>query len=166
MQPLILLAIVAVGAVALGSGFLFPTFNVNVQNVGVGDADLASPIAGTGIVDVDLDVTALDVGDHYNNQVTDCSWHVGTDDLNHPQTDDISKVICKITGVNAQGQPNHIAIGECFQTYGVFSNVQEYPFSQDQHCTPVEAYPGSLLIDNVGDVRIVILGENPTYPQD
>src|SRR3990172_523728 len=125
MQPIILLAIVAVGAVALGTGFLFPTFQINVQNVGVGDADLASPICPSCIVDVDIDIDATpnDAGteiltdDYFDNKVTECSWHIGVNDLAVGETD-ITEVICKITGVDGQGVPNGVAIAECNEYYG------------------------------------------------
>src|SRR3990172_3748910 len=126
MQPIILLGIVAVGAVALGSGFLFPTFNINVKNVGVGDADLSSPIdPDEGLVDVDIGIDPelndngtpeLLTDDYFDNKVDECSWHIGLDDLAFGETD-ITEVICKITGVDAQGIPNGVAIAECNEYY-------------------------------------------------
>ena len=181
MQPIILLAIVAVGAIALGSGFLFPTFDINVQNVGVGDADLASPIdPEEGVVDVDIDIDAtfndnatpeLLTDDYFDNKVTECSWHIGVNDLAVGETD-ITEVICKITGVDGQGVPNGVAIAECNEYYGPTFDTNpgptfgdalvDYPFSEHEFCEPDEAYDGALLIDNVGDVRIVVRGDNPT----
>ena len=168
MQPIILLAIVAVGAVAISSGFLAPEIeNIIVQNIGVGDADLATPV---DTVRVDLDVAPIinlgadlqDPNDNYfDNKVVECSWHIGTEDLVGDETD-INEVICKITDIDNN------AIAECSTTYTpTFNPITgaaniDYPFSSHEFCFPVEAYDGALLIDNVGDVRIVVRGDNPT----
>ena len=209
MQPIILLGIIAVGAAALGTGFLAPQIGmVWVQTIGVGDADLFTPVDH---VAVDLDVAAIEnlgangiqdvngclpnttgptaCDDTFDNKVVECSWHIGTDDLAintmgtpDPSDDktevDIEEVICKITGMNAQGVPNHLAIAECSKLYpSLVDDVpttplvleSDYPFSSHQACHVgdtvgplVEAFPGALLIDNVGDVRIVVRGANPT----
>ncbi|MGI0056837.1 MAG: hypothetical protein ACREAK_05630 [Nitrosarchaeum sp.] len=161
MQPIILLAIVAVGAIAIGSGFLAPQIgNIIVQNIGVGDADLATPV---DTVRVDLDVAPiLNINDpntpfdnYFDNKVVECSWHIGIEDLVNDETD-INEVICKITDADNN------AIAECNVIYPTTIDT-DYPFSQHQFCNNlVEAYPGALLIDNVEDVRIVVRGDNPT----
>ena len=184
MQPIILLGIIAVGAAALGTGFLAPEIaNVWVQNIGVGDADLFTPV---NHVAVDLDVAPIInqgpnptilTDNYFDNKVVECSWHIGIDDLatndmgtpDDPTDDmtetDIEEVICKITDANDN------AIAECSKLYpDTPANEPDYPFSQHQACNEqngnplVEAYPGALLIDNVEDVRIVVRGSNPTLP--
>jgi len=170
MQPLILLAIVAVGAVALGTGFLAPIIpNMTVQNIGVGDKDLLTPLSNVKVdldveatlVNPDADTTNLPGDEFYKNAITECSWHIGLGDLANGETD-IEEVICKITGEATNDQDN-VAIGECNKEYPESgAGEPDYPFSSHEFCTPVEAYPGAMDIDNVGDVRIVVRGSNPT----
>ena len=177
MQPIILLGIVAAGAIAMSSGFLAPAIeNIWVQSLGVGAADLASPVDHVA-VDLDVGPSLVDpdasiVGDEYfKNAVLSCSWHIGTDDLavvmdpdGQPNSgdeileEDINEVICKITDADSK------AIAECGITYPSTLGI-DYPFSQHQECVPDEAFPGALDIDNVEDVRIVVRGANPTEGQ-
>jgi len=208
MQPIILLGIIAAGAAALGTGFLAPQIDmIWVQTIGVGDADLFTPV---NHVAVDLDVNAVEnlglngiqdingcipnttgpnaCDDTFDNKFVECSWHIGVNDLaintmgtTNPADDmqetDIQEVICKLTGMDAQGNPNHLAVAECNKNYP--SNIDDnpttpelesdYPFSGHEFCTLTaadEAFPGALLIDNVGDVRIVVRGANPTIFED
>lgn len=167
MQPIILLGIVAAGAIAMSSGFLAPEIaNVWVQNLGVGNADLDTPVDHVA-VDLDVGPTLVDPdeipnnGDEFwKNAVNECSWHIGIDDLNTdgamPETD-IEEVICKITDIADN------AIAECGMEYPETDAAEpDYPFSEHQECVPNEAYDGALELDNVHDVRVVVRGANPT----
>src|SRR3972149_7247105 len=87
MKPIILLGIMAVIGIFASTGFLAPEIaNVWVQNIGVGDADLFTPVDH---VAVDLDVAPIiNIGNpsipndnYFDNKVVECSWHIGVDDL-------------------------------------------------------------------------------------
>jgi len=165
MQPIIILGIIAVIGIFAGTGFLAPAIDmVWVQTIGVGDADLESPLHHAG---VDLDIAAFPgVGPNgqpiFKNKFVSCSFHAGTQDFNTLQN--LDKVICKLTDINnkviaeqfIQFCPDPVPIGGC----GVLPTWT--PSTQYIISPLVEAYPGALNIDNVEDVRLVVLGDDPT----
>ena len=58
MQPILIVALIGVAAAATGVGFLNSnTIMLNVQTLGVGEQDLASPISAANI---DLSVEAIE----------------------------------------------------------------------------------------------------------
>jgi len=158
MKPIILLGIVAIGAIALGTGFLAPIIpNVTLQNLGVGDKDLETPINNAG-VDLDIQAVLVDDGNGgalYKNKFFSCSFHSGDSPLSGP----LDAVICKLT--NSEG----LAVGEGRINFCDDLNIcPQGPYipSKQYIIAPLsEAYPGALNLDNVNDVKIVVLGNNP-----
>ena len=156
MKPIILLGILAAAVITLSSGYLFPTFQVNVQNLGVGDANLASPIENAG-VDLNIEAISYGVGKEtiFKNKITSCSFHTG----DAPEFG-LSAVICKITNQNneaiAEARLNFCDGDLLACPYGHFEPSMHYDITNLQ-----EAYPGALNMDNAYDIRIVVLGANP-----
>ena len=121
MQPIILLG-VAVAAVALvGTGFLatpWNQFELFVQQLGWGEADLDSPIS-SATVDLEIKKIVNDAGttgdtsdDFYDNVISDCSFHSATSiaGTTAPGARD-GKIICKILNENDEAfAEGHIPI--------------------------------------------------------
>ena len=149
MQPVVMLVILVVAAAAMGAGFLNNAISLNVQQLGVGEKDLESPVSSASVDlklqrnDVFLPGTTKRIG--FENVIKACSFHsvdpmVGT-----------STVICKLT--NKDG----LVIAE-----GSIS-LTDYPGSITQTIDITDkAFPGANDVRNVHDVTIVILGQDPT----
>ena len=114
MQPIILLG-VAVAAVALvGTGFLaqpWNQFELFVQQLGWGEADLDSPIS-SATVDLEIKKILSEDGTFYENVISDCSFHSATSiaGVTGPGARD-GTIICKILDANNNAfAEGHIAI--------------------------------------------------------
>ena len=103
MQPIILLG-VAVAAVALVStGFLadpWNQFELFVQQLGWGEADLDSPIS-SATVDLEIKKILSEDGTFYENVISDCSFH-SADSISAATGSGArdGKIICKILDEN------------------------------------------------------------------
>ena len=151
MQPIIMLALVGVAAMAMSMGFLTNTFVLNVQTLGVAEEDLISPIK---TANVDLELTRLTAGPdgdatrtHYHNVIHQCSFHTFT------TLGTGSTIICKLTDLD----DDVIAEGKVVlaRTLTGSSNYMLIPISQ-------QAYPFSHDVQKVHDVKIVVLGPRPS----
>jgi len=155
MQPIIWIGLVGVAAVAMGSGFLFQgqEIMINLQKLGVGEADIESPISDAF---VDLSVTHIDgVGriqqSIFKNIVNKCSFHYNEEtDFDGLGGGKNTKVECKLTDhdgdVIAEGT---IAGGP----NGLASSVT--------HQIPITTFIGGrtfVLVEDVRDVTLVALG--------
>jgi len=89
MKPIILLAVMAIAGTGLGVGFLGNTINLDVQLLGVGETDLASPIEDATIK-FNVDQITGNQG-HFKNVILEC--FVESPDLIVKD----SKVFCKLT---------------------------------------------------------------------
>ena len=143
-------ALVGVAAMAMSMGFLSNTFFLNVQTLGVAETDLKSPIK-TANVDLEIGKHASGPdGDstnaHYHNTIDACSFHspttLGTG----------STIICKLTDIDN----DVIAEGKTvlIRTY---TGSNPYFFVDIQQT----AFPWSNDVQNVHDVKIVVLGPKP-----
>ena len=153
MQPLILIAIVAVAAIGMSSGFLFgnTTFSLIAQDLGAKETDLKSPI-NTARVDFRI-VTVRIAGDQnsnnpvaYANVIDACSFH---SDSNIPRG---GQITCKLTHNNnivAEGTLKLLDAGYTHSTQ-IYIPIQHV------------AYPLANDVQNINDVKIIVLGENPT----
>lgn len=146
MQPILMLAILGVGATAVGAGFLSNVITLNVQQLGVGQADLTSPL-DTANIDLEVHPVQVQGQDFFKNVVDVCSFH-SADEI--PQAGPDMTVICKLTGADG----NVIAEGSTLITYQPSETfkIQITEF----------AFLGSNQVQNVHDVTIVALGHNPT----
>lgn len=88
MQPLILLGLVGVAAVALGAGSLTNVIDLTVQEFGVGDKTIDSP---TDSASVDFHIDQVKTNGVFYNVVDLCTI-VAADDLGQG-----SLVFCKLT---------------------------------------------------------------------
>ena len=97
MQPLIVLAIVAVGAGAMSMGFLTNVIDLSmVQQFGVGAATIETPITNAYVDFVITPVPAVNGGVAvFKNVITKCNIQSSGDLLMG------SKVICKLTDINS-----------------------------------------------------------------
>ena len=149
MKPIILLGIVAVAAIGMSSGFLFgnTTFSLIAQDLGAKETDLKSPI---DTARVDFVISRIDgftaSGPVYKNHITKCSFH-SDDDI--PRS---GQITCKLTHNN-----NIVAEGTLkLMKTGYTHSTQTY--------IPIQhvAYENANDVQNINDVKIIVLGNNPT----
>src|SRR3990172_5872588 len=144
MQPIIMLALVGVAAMAMSMRFLTNTFVLNVQTLGVAEEDLISPIK---TANVDLELTRLVAGPdgdstrtHYHNVIHQCSFHTFT------TLGTCSTIICKLTDLD----DDVIAEGKVVL-------ARTLTGSSDYMFIPIDnlAYPNANDVQKVHDVKIV-----------
>ena len=77
MKPLVILAIAAVAVGAMGTGFLSNSNGINlwIQQFGVGDGDIMSPVTHAT---VDFVLDTITEGDFFKNIVDECVLTFGT----------------------------------------------------------------------------------------
>jgi len=147
MQPILWVALIGVAAAATGVGFLNTNIMLNVQNFGVGEATLETPISDANI---DLSVSRVDGIDAlgrtiFKNIVSACSFHYPEGDSGPGLTNVNSKVICKLTDKDG----NVVAEGE---------KIQAFFASQTESIKITElAYDGANFVQNVEDITVVAL---------
>jgi len=112
MQPIILLAIVGIAGGAMSIGFLGNTIELNVQQLGVGDATLQTAITQADI-DFFIDRVSGQVGTttETHNVIAKCLVRPGQD------IPAMSHVFCKLTDVNG----NVVAEGRTWNDNTVFA---------------------------------------------
>ncbi len=143
-------ALVGVAAMAMSMGFLSNTFFLNVQTLGVAETDLRSPIK---TANVDLEIVkhpsgpdADSTNNHYHNVIDFCSFHTPTN-LGKGST-----IICKLTDADddviAEGKTVLQRAYTGSNPYFLVKIVQT-------------AFPWSNDVQNVHDVKIVVLGPKP-----
>ena len=106
MQPILVIAALAVGAGLLSTGFLATnTIQIWTQDTGFGEADIETPIKHANIdfvvdkIEVDLDTSV--VGDeYYKNNIVACSFHTFED------IEDGVEVVCKLQAWDYESQTN------------------------------------------------------------
>ncbi len=103
MQPIILLAIVGIAGGAMSIGFLGNTINLDVQQLGVGDATLQTPITQANIeFTIDRQSGLINGVTETHNVISEC--HI----VANAQIAANSNVFCKLTDENgnvvAEGQ--------------------------------------------------------------
>ena len=176
MKPIIPIAIAVIGIFTLISSgsLLADTVDVWIQGVGLGSAVATDPVEHVS-VDWKITPTIMGTGQDaiYKNKFTSCSFHIAeadilNQDMDPTDVDGVEKVICKIT------DNNHKVIGEGSKTFlnggkiscsspGVATDLDHFCPSQQYFITQLdEAYTNALLMQNVFDVTIVVIGENPT----
>lgn len=142
MQPLILLAIVGVAAVALGAGSLTNVINLTVQDFGVGDATINTP------------ATAADVNFHIGQLLTHTVLYNVVDECTIAANDYLatdSTVFCKLTDANGNiAAEGHKVLGAAVST-GVGITVPITNLANPNA-------PFSNNVQNIHDVMVVIQG--------
>ncbi len=154
MQPIMVLAIVGVATMAMGVGFLNTnTFTLIAQDLASQEVTLVSPV---DTVRVDFEIkkveqfTGTDMQGNvihtvYVNKIDKCSFH-SDDDLGPT-----AKIICKLTDM----QGDIIAEG--------FINLDRTYTHSTKTYIPIlqEAFFNAADVQNINDVKIIILGVNP-----
>ena len=93
MQPILLLAIVGVAAVALSMGSLTNVINLDVQQFGVGEETIDTPVTQA---DVDFHIGQVTTGGFLYNVIDICTISPGQT-LSADST-----LFCKLTNINGQ----------------------------------------------------------------
>jgi hypothetical protein len=148
MQPLIMLALVGVAAGALSMGFLAPGFTLNVQQLGAQETDLESPI---NTANVDFRIARMNVqgvGTHpaYANVISACSFHTPT------TLETGTTIFCKLTDKDS----DIVAEGHRDLQGTLVGSTTTYIAITDV------AFPNANDVQNIEDVKIVILSNDPT----
>jgi len=155
MQPILVIALIGVAAAATSVGFLNTNIMLTVQNFGVGEETLETPISDANI---DFSIGRMVTQDEsgrtiFMNIIDACSFH-------YPEENTAvypglafgsTKVICKLTDKNG----NVVAEGT---RVGMIAASQTVQIAIDDL-----AYDGANKVDNIHDVTIVALGDDPTF---
>jgi len=152
MQPIIMLGIVGVAAIAMSMGFLMPEIPVfNLQGVAINERSFSTPIT-TANVDIEISkVEGLneDGVTVFKNRINKCSFHTPSEGLGTGST-----VICKLS--DADG--DIIAEGRLELPDGLSpSSVTYIPILQT-------AFANANEVQNIDDIKIIVQGTDPTLP--
>jgi len=149
MQPLILFAIVGIGAAAMGVGFLAPGFDLTLQGLAAQEEALVSPIDSAF---VDFVITKIETRNDadtktvFVNVIDECSFHspesIGTGGV----------IICKLIDsdgdIVAEGRLD--LNGKYFSSDVTFIEIKQVGTFGDND------------VQNIEKVKIVVLGADPT----
>ena len=92
MKPIILLSVMAIAVTGLGVGSLGNVITLDVQSLGVGDADLVSPITNA---DIKFNIAKIQGNQgNFKNVISDCFI------TSEQNIDAMSHVFCKLTDEN------------------------------------------------------------------
>ncbi len=152
LPPILWIMILGVASVGLSMGFLMPAIPVfNLQGVAINEENFSSPIT-TANVDIEISkVEGVNFAGStvFKNRINQCSFHTPSSGLG-----DGSTIICKLTDsdgdVVAEGRldlPNGLASSDL-----TFISILQTAFFNSNE------------IQNIDDIKIVILGTNPTLP--
>ena len=178
MQPILMLAVVGVAAIALGTGFLNNDINLWIQQFGVGSGDIESPVDHAL---VDFEIVALQdpsLGT-FKNLVQNCEITpdvtVGVEIGSIIVVDGISvtatkqsEITCKITDRDGQIIAEGTIDASNQPISGVF-DVADAPFSISVLKDPLDATSWPNVFE-VHDVIVVIhantysMGDDPPIP--
>jgi len=148
MQPIVWIVIVGVAAVAMGTGFLSTDFSLNVQNLGVAETDLVSPI---NTANIDFTISKIKGPNAagqivFKNKITKCSFHT-------PTTLGIgTTIICKLT----DDDDDVIAEGKVVLTQIYIGSTPDFNILITQ-----VAFLNANDVQKVHDVKIVVLAPKP-----
>ena len=158
MQQLLLFAIIGIGIVGMSVGFAQNAILLNVQQLGVGENFITSPISAADVdfelakVQRSIDPTPNNADDYFVNLITGCSFHSGQD-IQGPAT-----IICKLTD-DRNGKDKFgavIAEGRSFLPNGYTHDTRiVIPIVQT-------AFPDANDVQHVHDVKIVVKGIDPS----
>jgi len=152
MQPIIVLAIVGVAAVAMGTGFLGNPIDLSmVQLIGVGETDLKSPITKANIDFVIARDSDVDNGmTKFRNVIAACIVEPNSGHIEKGST-----VFCKLTDAN----DNVIAEGITQLSKDVWANMEGSTFRVPIGTT---SFVFANDVTEVHDIILVILGPSMT----
>jgi len=155
MQPILVIALIGVAAAATSVGFLNTNIMLTVQNFGVGEETLETPISDANI---DFSIGRMVTSDAagrtiFMNIIDACSFH-------YPEENTAvypglafgsSKVICKLTDMNGNVVAEGTRVGMIAASQTVQIAITDL------------AYDGANKVMNIHDVTVVALGDDPTF---
>jgi hypothetical protein len=158
MRPILIFAIAAIAASAVGVGALNNNITLLVQQFGVGSQEIQTPIDEAKVDFEITPVTVVDEKDPNNNiiknLITGCSFH--SDETIEADGDELTtndpRVICKLS--NAEGKI--VAEGTLLLPNGYTPSDREI-IKMDTY-----AFPGSNDFRNIHDVHIIVVGTDVT----
>ncbi len=170
MQPILMLAIVGVAAVALGTGFLNNNIELWIQEFGVGSGNIETPVdhitIDFRIVQQEIATTGI-----FENVIDACLFtldsDVGDSAVANPQTE----LTCKLTGHDENWVSDGLIIAEgtiCANSFPTSGNPYVIPMGINDCGTNLG--PTSVDVRAVGDVIAVVqantysAGEHPCPP--
>jgi len=155
MQPILVIALIGVAAAATGVGLLNTNIMLTVQNFGVGEATLETPISDANI---DFSIGRMVTQDEsgrtiFMNIIDACSFHYPEENTSvYPGLAfGSTKVICKLTDKNGNVVAEGTRVGMIAASQTVQIAINDL------------AYDGANKVDNIHDVTIVALGDDPTF---
>jgi len=148
MKPIILLSVMAIAVTGLGVGFLGNDITLSVQEIGVGDTLLGSPIEAANI-DFNLKKITGNQG-FFKNVIVDC--------IVQPEEDIVadSHVFCKLTDKNGNVAAEGVTwISSGVSAFDVFTiEIDDPNFINSQ-------------VQNIHDIILVVQGpEGINVPQN
>ena len=172
MKQLLLFAIIGTGIVGMTMGFASNTIDLNVQQLGVGEEFIGTPITTANVdfelakVERGLGTASNELDDFFVNLITGCSFSTG-ETFAGP-----ARVICKLTdgsGITPD-QTDVDAFGKVIAE-GFLDLPIGYPdatLCPNGRCViPITqtAFDDSNDVQNIHDVKIIVKGAEPTTPQ-
>jgi len=155
MQPILIIALIGVAAAATSVGFLNTNIMLTVQNFGVGEETLETPISDANI---DFSIGRMVTQDEsgrtiFMNIIDACSFHYPEENTSvYPGLAfGSTKVICKLTDENGNVVAEGTRVGMIAASQTVNIAITDI------------AYDGANKVDNIHDVTIVALGDDPTF---
>jgi len=166
MQPIIVIAGIAVGAALLGTGFLSGSneFQIWVQNLGFAESEIESPLDHANIdfeitkTLVDPDGTLNNGDEFYKNDITACSFHT------FEEVDTGADIICKLFSWSQDGSERVVVCEGRITVGGQEVGDPTAPYvPSTTFLIPIEqeAYTGACDVQNIDFVKIVATGEEP-----
>lgn len=138
MQPILLLAIVGIAGGAMSVGFLGNTIDLTVQQLGVGEATLETPIEDARI---DFVIARASNSAEMHNVISECDITPGQDIAA------MSHIFCKLTDENgnvvAEGATWNDTVLDSHQPFSVVINPSDFPANK---------------VQNIHDVLLVVQG--------
>ena len=151
VPPIIWLVVVVIGASVLSTGFLMPQIGwFNLQGVSVNERDFSAPLDHAN---VDIEITKLEAkvaGDIsvFKNLISACSFHTPDPGGLGPG----STVICKLTDF----QKNVVAEGRIDFPNGLAKSERTIIIIDQT------AFKRANEIQNINDIKLIVLGGDPT----
>ena len=170
MQPILILAVVGVAAIALGTGFLNNNIELWIQQFGVGSGDIETPVEHV-TVDFNIEQRESNITPGtYKNIIDKCSFTiteiVGVQGNRDPVTGALieSKMTCKITGHDDDWMSNGLVIAEgtiCRDFFpGSIALPQTYMIPLGINECGDDLGPEQVLVKEAGDVIVVVQADS------
>lgn len=141
MKPIFILAMVAIGATAIGVGSLNNEIDLTLQDFGVGSEDIMSPI-GNATINYIIEPIKVDTdqGSVLKNLITNCLFS-SAESIDGDYT-----IICKLTDENS----NVVAEGRVIDTDYIADSEIKVPIT-------LLAYDEANAVTNIHDTTLIVM---------